>query len=1100
MSTNISGMGVPPVSVGPNTAVSDKESISSPAVLAPIGFQAKEVSPEERNLYKQQLESELEGISTSLSEINESSTVSPEINTLTNKIIENESVQDTLTGLVKDLESEINDIETKIKRTTDPKKLSNLKNQLKDNKANLADFKESIDHLKKEEGELGVQLKSAQSITKNGFNPLEAKLVSKKNNLKMELFNIDKKTFQVTVTSEHESQLENIAQVIRDQSDQLDGDDKKFFDNVSQRLLDTVGMPNENKTLLLTRTEFSIVKDLFTVDIEKTSTSPDTSQTAQPTIAPKKPLGESGAIGKMTSFHEITTHGFNLKMDLKNISKLNPEQAALLLKNCDDFSRLLLDQSVSIGPLRSNNNTQEMTDRMELAVEIRHACSSVPLDGKSLGMSDFSSTKAVSMTLIGCEMNTGTYCQDIDAAAVHQNQVQLTRVQKQSGEKEVLRTQLRFQLNPIKEKHLQRSLPAFDDAQFVEILSSQMGAKVTVQHDVKVPYEISESTSRDGKPVKVTESKAEFGNFTSIKIEGIGEILIGSEDMESGQGRYIAHHTVLVRVEDSKLDESQLNTSDQLNKMNQLLATVGLSEVLTKSSTDGVKKARVMAVIEAYLPSLVMSIKLSENYINFDADALIRDVCELLPENNEAGVGKTGMKEIFAKELEGEPKFEVDSFGNRHILLSSVVDNMRKEGALGFFAGVHSDPRVVTSVLTSGMLSSDARSSAGFKYPSTCQEDAITMGNGAVFARLATKGTIEKMQSGDLHLNECPYINTYQVVVDLDIAALPSNRMHHNSFGLMNPQAEVGEGNDKVSGVQVLESQDPIEFTKQQNRNPTGDNEVMVRVGAISSGHIKRVVYQNPQKALVQYLQDKKAPKNLTDKIHQQIQKGGGIDGELKGAIEKFLSNEGLLEEKVNNWGGKTVEIKGFQSKFAFANDLGSLLVDPKKALITSMQEGNLIDGENKFNGILIDDFIVEAEVYTEDLFGDASGTSIHAPSDTGASPITQIHETYYIENPALAETGRGSLAINIQVNSHEKTLSWNDTDLNHPKHVKYKEYTIDPESKKVTIVDENDEVHTLSLLTKEVFNTCIKGNAPPEAMKSDAALREWYSDLCLHH
>lgn len=698
-----------------------------------------------------------------------------------------------------------------------------------------------------------------------------------------------------------------------------------------------------------------------------------------------------------TQFNQIEA----LKVSLEEIanylrvSDTPPHLKAQFLSVCDQFSHRLLDDKQWQGtatnphPLDGNANWNQ---RVMLAAGVRHLASICPVGAKTLQMDTFKSSSAPQIALIGKKMDPGVHYQHIDSQDIKGNQVAITRrnviPQAQGGKGEQpqpeTRTQLNFHLTEHARLKLDVTLNAMQNQDVGNALGAHFGTKVTVKEDVQVNYEISQSGLDHKGITEFKESGTNFAKMTSIEFEGIGQILIGNEDMsvsskadsgESTKGRYVAHHTVIVRLKDHANDDDELGFSAQFQRMHQLLAAVGLSSVLTSDTPEVRQKNQVMHIIETYLPSLAIQIRNGSDFPNLTADDLKTFCDEILPAQSETGMTQSAMKSIFDLELQEGKHSEVTTLGNEVPKLSTVAAKMKEQGAVGFFAGISGGPGVVASVLKTGPLASDTRSAMGFMYPSTCQEDAITGGNEAVFVRVATEGGIKQMEEGKSKLSQSPYINTYQMIVSLEAANLPSNMMHHNHFGLINPHAEIvvktNEGEVKVSGAELLQTEDPITFAKNENEHFSPDNECMLRVQALNPQYIQKITYQDPRKALLIHLRDNGCPQDLVEKMEQKMTEGGNIEGDLQKGIEKFLQEKGLVTKKTDKWSQKEYDaLTQMKSEFDFGEKLTAFFVDPKAALIKELKSNGIIDENNLvFGQKRVDEFIVETETLTKELF-----------------------------------------------------------------------------------------------------------------------------------
>lgn len=695
---------------------------------------------------------------------------------------------------------------------------------------------------------------------------------------------------------------------------------------------------------------------------------------------------------------------------------------------CDRFAERLIDRTQHHGhgpdddhsqlqartyPLDGNENYQA---RLGMAAEIRKLAASHPVAPALLGMDTISSRNPVDIVLIGNKMDTGTHYHNIDSQKLRNNQLVITRreIQDPQSPANQIRTELKFQLTPLARTNLNQTLNLYLNPQFVQFLSQEFESPIVITQNAKANYEVSLSPANHNGPVVFEESKANYANMVSIEVKGLGQILIGNEDMsvpdnngeetisKGTKGRYLAHHTVLVRVYNAP-PEDTIDASEQMKKMHKLLSLAGLSSALTQGSKEEQQKQRVIQIIDTYLPHIGILMNHNSQVFLMNAEERQQLCLELLTqfqprENEEGNITVEEMRTIFERELSGNLQYENTPVGKEVPKLTGVAERMREKGACGFFAGIAGGPRVVVSMLKNGGFSADTRSSLGFKFPSTCQEDAITGGNEAIYLRLATEGTINQMTSGNIKLSNAPYINNYQMIVDLDVANFPHNRMHHNSFGLINPSATVvisrgDKASEVVSGEQLLLSESPMHFTEEENRNPSLDNEFMIRTGVLNPQHITKITYQDPRLDLINLLRLHGYPEDDLDKLFVEEKpdkapidiasavphassasdarrklKLGNISDVEQNKIQEFLIVKGLIENK-ENWNKEKYLALKIKPEFQSEDDLKFYFSDPKPILVQELQNANLIDKHGKIYGKSIDEFIVETRSLTRSLF-----------------------------------------------------------------------------------------------------------------------------------
>ncbi|MCE5319395.1 MAG: hypothetical protein LLG04_18775 [Parachlamydia sp.] len=632
------------------------------------------------------------------------------------------------------------------------------------------------------------------------------------------------------------------------------------------------------------------------------------------------------------------------------------------LKVCDAFSQRLLEKTFVAGSTKPLEMPQHGDAQVALAAQVRAHAAKLPAnDPTQASMASFQSSQAPEMVLIGKRMDTGVTYPKVDSHSVKGNEVVLSRraLDNQPGQ---MRTELRFQLTPSARRNL--DLSVFKDANFLVHLSKALGNQVNARN-VSVKYEISQSSATDKGPITVKESEAEFAKMVAIELPGVGQILIGAEEMaspdfktgtqppESTKGRYVAHHTVIVRLYEGSRDEGHVDNAAQLEKMHRLLATAGLSHVISQATSDDINKAHLLQVIETYLPDLIVPIQNYSELPNLNAEQLQKFCLELLPKER-----REATERLINQEMMAGAQVEKTPLGNQVTKLRSVADNMRRAGAVGFFAGISGGPAVVTSMLKVGGLSSHERGYAGFTRPPTCQEDALSGGNDAIFVRMATEGGFRKLQADQRNLSAFDWISTFQMVVSLDAANLPHNRMHHNSFGIKSPVAEIVTTKEHVSGVEVLRSDDPVTFAEKQNSNFTLDNELMLRTGALDPKYIQKIVYQDPRKLLPAFLKKHGCPQELVEKLEARVQKGGTIETYLKASVIDFLRVKGLVSIK-QDWSKKDYlglnKIQdpnlAFGAGFNFGDNVDNYFEDPRENLIKELHKNGLINDNGRIMG-----------------------------------------------------------------------------------------------------------------------------------------------------
>ncbi len=622
---------------------------------------------------------------------------------------------------------------------------------------------------------------------------------------------------------------------------------------------------------------------------------------------------------------------------------------------CDRFCRELLTRH-HWGPFQED--TQNIPERMAMAARIKALASRCSPSQLPL-LAQFQTTDVTAPSLLGKRMDPGRSYEQMDARAVKDNQVQLSR---RTIPGEQIRTEMAFQLTNQTRKELSPTLEALQNAAYVQELQRTFNTNITVTPNVALNYEVSTTDStKTGIPAFKT-SNVQFGNMLKIELKDVGEIYIGQEPPN---GRYIAHHTVFVRVFHPKGSESSLNTEEQLQKMHQLLSIVGLSQTLAAASEEEDKRNQVLCVIETYLPHLAFAIQNSAQFANLSADDLIAECVQLLPRQE-----RDKMNQIFAEERKAGVQKVTTPFGNKVIKLSGVAERFRQAGGFGFFVGV--TPTAAVSILKNGFVSAHMRNYAGFERPSTCHQDALAGGNEAIFLRAMNRAAVSRMEQGNPLLHAFPYINCCQIIVSPEVINFPHNAMHHNTYGLRNPRVEIlnKEGSAvEVSGVDLLQSDDIVAFTEKESQEFHVDNEVMIRTGALPPTFIKKIIYQDPRKALRKYL-EKKAPLQLLQSLDQAIIRGGHIEGELKEAIWRFLQSQGLFVEKKDAANNPYLSLKDFNSEYNFGNSAEALLKDNRKIIIDLLISNKLVDEDNRvFGSIPLDQFLIESTILKQEFF-----------------------------------------------------------------------------------------------------------------------------------
>ena len=104
-----------------------------------------------------------------------------------------------------------------------------------------------------------------------------------------------------------------------------------------------------------------------------------------------------------------------------------------------------------------------------------------------------------------------------------------------------------------------------------------------------------------------------------------------------------------------------------------------------------------------------------------------------------------------------------------------------------------------------------------------------------------------------------------------------------------------------------------------------------------------------------------------------------------------------------------------------------------------------------------------------------------------------RLRDTFFIQ-PTDEERPGGSLAINPEINYSTHLIAWQDTTL-HAKNLRFKSVNLE-QNGSLNILREDGNMLKLVPLTIELFRKHIQGNVPVAALKSDEALRQWYSDF----
>jgi len=648
---------------------------------------------------------------------------------------------------------------------------------------------------------------------------------------------------------------------------------------------------------------------------------------------------------------------------------------------CDEVSKILLSQKLP-SPLVIDRQTL-----VEQAVSLRAAASNIFIGQESLGI-QFSQEKIPNLVLIGKKIDPGIHYQNIGNSHVADHQIQITKRAVKGLEKSEYTptTELRFTLTPLARKEMEVFIKTLthpkENSPLITNIEQRFG-HLTVTPEHLTHFEISEAKPESEGFPEFKESETVFGKMLRIELDSVGEILIGNEEMSETPdkevlGRFIPHHTVVVRLYNDRLEIDDA----QLKSMHKLLSLVGLSGTLIPTPDHVAQKSKIMDIVRMYVPDLIVPIQMSKQFQTCSPEQLKTEVIELLQTSVDTATGITAlqMKDIFQKELSGGGiKRERCVLGSGVSKLSTVSEEMRKVGAYGFFAGISGGAGVVASVLKSGFLTSGDKGLAGFAFPPTCLQDAVTGGNGCVFLRLATQGTLE---SEEFKLADCPYINMFQAIVSLDAANLPHSQMRHNSYGLQNPMTELTARNDQeaISGTTLLSSSNPIQFTKDQNQSPTVDNEVPIRTKALDASYITKITYQDPRKALLNYLQTfNDFPEPLLESLSTNInQEEGSVSLDLQKEIKDFLEKKGLIEHKPKDKGGEELFVLNFskESQKIFGNNLDTLFQNPRWALKQEIIKNKLIDSNGNFldknfldRGISFNDFLIETNQLTKELF-----------------------------------------------------------------------------------------------------------------------------------
>jgi len=308
-------------------------------------------------------------------------------------------------------------------------------------------------------------------------------------------------------------------------------------------------------------------------------------------------------------------------------------------------------------------------------------------------------------------------------------------------------------------------------------------------------------------------------NTLAITFPGVGKLLIGS-DPEWGA----LYNRIQVEL------PADLNEGEALSRLQRMLATIGLPNVLTQQSDVADERIKILQLFRTFFPQQAYDIERDEKCVEMSKESLILFIISKVPD----------MKSIFDTYLKSDLMQKQEIFPNCptwHV--TDLSEKLKQQGAWGFMAGVHqrnisnAGPSIAF-LLRYGLVAGQTRFDAGRIAPgASAIDDHKTGGADCVFTRIITGKLSEQP------IDRTRFSGVVQVLFDISLANRCGYAYDDDNFGTRNPLALIG----RLKGEEYSKRKNFLETATASDRSSCVNNEYMFKY-AVTPDFIKGLVVQ----------------------------------------------------------------------------------------------------------------------------------------------------------------------------------------------------------------------------------------------------------------
>jgi hypothetical protein len=383
-----------------------------------------------------------------------------------------------------------------------------------------------------------------------------------------------------------------------------------------------------------------------------------------------------------------------------------------------------------------------------------------------------------------------------------------------------------------------------------------------VNLELKLTHTASNPIHTAVESLKAKESEvADLLNITSFSIQESKYPYVG-KDLETGKlstyqaGDALCLHfggLAKVYIGHQHADKDRIKfifeKKPEPQDLQMLLSFLGLSSATTHMSEDATKKYKLNKALHFLFPKVGYEIERNAKLQSLPWELYIKEIEKAYPKELEEALPCINHLHL-SDEIPGM----------RLLALGGIVETLKSKKATSFFVGVGSSSsmtataRAVKGILQHGFMSSQARFDMGlFIRGASSGSDYQEGSSDSVFTRLLSESNSSE------EIKYFPFCGKFQFVVDLEAAKFMPYCYEEDLFG------------QRVDTELYTSRPSLVELAEKKQEEALEGNEVMFKE-MIPPKFIKKILYQDPRKELVEYIENNKAlsiffPLDVSDKM-----------------------------------------------------------------------------------------------------------------------------------------------------------------------------------------------------------------------------------------